>query len=104
VLICSNAHTLTAQADKGCEYDRVLEIDLNKLVPYINGPFTPDLATPIDQLAKRAKENKWPLEIKVGLIGKQTNINRKNAHIHRLVHKQQLRRHGPCGEHRPTGT
>lgn len=51
----------------------MIEINLSELVPHVNGPFTPDLAHPIDKLGKNAKENKWPSEIKVGLIGSCTN-------------------------------
>ncbi|AOW03830.1 aconitase family-domain-containing protein [Yarrowia lipolytica] len=60
-------------ADEGCEYDQLIEIDLNTLEPYVNGPFTPDLATPISKLKDVAVENGWPLEVKVGLIGSCTN-------------------------------
>lgn len=60
-------------ADAGCEYDEVIEIDLNTLEPYINGPFTPDLATPVSKMKEVAIENDWPLEVKVGLIGSCTN-------------------------------
>jgi aconitate hydratase len=54
-------------------YDQIIEIDLSKLEPHVNGPFTPDLATPISQLGARAKEKGWPMEIEVGLIGSCTN-------------------------------
>jgi len=54
-------------------YDQVIEIDLSKLEPHVNGPFTPDRATPISLMGKVAKENGWPLEISVGLIGSCTN-------------------------------
>ncbi len=60
-------------ADEGAEYDEVIEIDLNTLEPYVNGPFTPDLATPISKLKDVAVKNNWPLEVKVGLIGSCTN-------------------------------
>ncbi|CAN6612622.1 aconitate hydratase, mitochondrial [Trichomonascus vanleenenianus] len=60
-------------ADKGAEYDQVIEIDLNTLEPHVNGPFTPDLATPISKLKDVAVENGWPTEVKVGLIGSCTN-------------------------------
>jgi aconitate hydratase len=59
--------------DEGAEYDELIEIDLDKLEPHINGPFTPDLATPISKFAEAVKENKWPQELKVGLIGSCTN-------------------------------
>lgn len=60
-------------ADEGCEYDEVVEIDLNTLEPYVNGPFTPDLATPISKMKDVAVKNNWPLDIRVGLIGSCTN-------------------------------
>jgi len=59
--------------DPGCHYDQIIEIDLNTLEPHVNGPFTPDLATPISKLGERAKELGWPLEVKDGLIGSCTN-------------------------------
>jgi aconitate hydratase len=59
--------------DEGAEYDELIEIDLNTLEPHINGPFTPDLATPISKFKEAVKANKWPEELKVGLIGSCTN-------------------------------
>ncbi|CDK29664.1 unnamed protein product [Kuraishia capsulata CBS 1993] len=60
-------------ADAGAEYDQLIEIDLNTLEPHINGPFTPDLATPVSKMKEVAIANDWPLEVKVGLIGSCTN-------------------------------
>ena len=54
-------------------FDRVIEINLSELEPYINGPFTPDLATPVSEMKKAAAQNGWPLKIEVGLIGSCTN-------------------------------
>jgi aconitate hydratase len=54
-------------------YDQLLELDLNTLEPYLNGPFTPDLATPISQLKEVATKNGWPDKIEVALIGSCTN-------------------------------
>lgn len=54
-------------------FDQLIEINLSELEPHINGPFTPDLATPISQMGRVARENGWPLDIKVGLIGSCTN-------------------------------
>ena len=54
-------------------FDQVIEIDLNTLEPHLNGPFTPDLATPISKMSEAAKENDWPLNVEVGLIGSCTN-------------------------------
>ena len=50
-------------ADEGAEYDQVIEIDLNTLEPHINGPFTPDLATPVSKMKETAIANGWPLEV-----------------------------------------
>ncbi|HEY4110999.1 aconitate hydratase [Puia sp.] len=54
-------------------YDQVIEIDLNTLEPYVNGPFTPDLAWPISEFAKAVKDNNWPEKLEVALIGSCTN-------------------------------
>ncbi len=54
-------------------FDRVIEINLSELEPHINGPFTPDLATPISKFAQTVKENDWPQKLEVGLIGSCTN-------------------------------
>ena len=54
-------------------FDQLIEINLDELEPYINGPFTPDRATPISKMAEVAKENGWPTKIEVGLIGSCTN-------------------------------
>lgn len=54
-------------------FDEVIEINLDELRPHLNGPFTPDLATPVGQLGEKAKENGWPLKVDWGLIGSCTN-------------------------------
>lgn len=54
-------------------FDQVIEINLSELEPHINGPFTPDLATPISKMGEVAKENGWPLDVEWGLIGSCTN-------------------------------
>jgi aconitate hydratase len=54
-------------------FDRVIEIDLNTLTPHLNGPFTPDLATPIAEMAAAVKANNWPMDVEWGLIGSCTN-------------------------------
>jgi aconitate hydratase len=54
-------------------FDQVIEINLSELEPYINGPFTPDLATPISKMKEAAAKNGWPLKVEVGLIGSCTN-------------------------------
>lgn len=54
-------------------FDEVIEINLSELEPYINGPFTPDLATPISKMKTVAAEKGWPMNVSVGLIGSCTN-------------------------------
>ncbi|HYM94651.1 MAG TPA: aconitate hydratase, partial [Chitinophagaceae bacterium] len=60
-------------ANPGKYYDQLLELDLNTLEPYLNGPFTPDLATPISKLKEAVEKNGWPAKIEVALIGSCTN-------------------------------
>ena len=60
-------------ADPTKYFDQVIEIDLSTLEPHVNGPFTPDLAWPISKFAAAVKENGWPAELEVGLIGSCTN-------------------------------
>ena len=60
-------------ADPAKYYDQFIEINLSELEPYINGPFTPDLATPISQMKAAAEKNEWPVNVEVGLIGSCTN-------------------------------
>jgi len=69
----SREYAQELREDEGAEYDELIEIDLNTLEPHINGPFTPDLATPISKFKEAVKANKWPEELKVGLIGSCTN-------------------------------
>ncbi len=54
-------------------FDQVIEINLDELEPHLNGPFTPDLATPISKMKEAAAANNWPTKIEVGLIGSCTN-------------------------------
>jgi len=61
------------RADEGCQYDQIIEINLSELEPHINGPFTPDLATPLSEFKNAVEKNGWPEELKVGLIGSCTN-------------------------------
>ncbi|MGO4770789.1 aconitate hydratase [Flavobacterium sp. W22_SRS_FK3] len=60
-------------ADPEKYFDQVIEINLSELEPHLNGPFTPDLATPISKMKEEAIKNNWPLQIQVGLIGSCTN-------------------------------
>ncbi|KAJ3070670.1 aconitate hydratase [Podochytrium sp. JEL0797] len=61
------------RADAGCEYDKVIEINLSAVEPHINGPFTPDAATPISQFKHLVEKNGWPDKVSAGLIGSCTN-------------------------------
>jgi aconitate hydratase len=63
----------------------VVEIDLNTLEPHINGPFTPDLATPLSKFAAAVEKNKWPADLKVGLIGSCTNSSYEVCIIYYLL-------------------
>jgi len=68
---------LTADAEVYAEpekyFDQLIEINLDELEPHLNGPFTPDRATPISKMAEEAKANGWPTKVEVGLIGSCTN-------------------------------
>jgi aconitate hydratase len=72
-----NREHLTADIEISAEptkyYDQYIEINLSELEPYINGPFTPDLATPISKMKTVAEKNGWPVNVEVGLIGSCTN-------------------------------
>jgi aconitate hydratase len=71
-------------------YDQVIEIDLDTLEPHINGPFTPDRAFPISQFAKAVKENGWPAELKVALIGSCTNSSYEDIDRVTTIAKQAI--------------
>ena len=62
--------------DEGAQYDQVVEIDLSKLEPHINGPFTPDLSTPLSAFKDTVKANNWPTTFGAGLIGSCTNSSK----------------------------
>jgi len=54
-------------------FDKVIEINLSELTPHLNGPFTPDLATPVSEMKEKAVKNDWPLDVEWALIGSCTN-------------------------------
>ena len=54
-------------------FDQLIEINLSELKPHLNGPFTPDLATPVSEIGNKARVNDWPLKVDWGLIGSCTN-------------------------------
>ena len=68
----------------------MVEIDLSILEPHVNGPFTPDLASPIFKLLDAAKKNQWPLEVKDGLIGSCTNLSYEDMSTVASLMKQVL--------------
>lgn len=68
--LCADEEVL---ANPEAYYDRIIEIDLSTLEPYLNGPFTPDAATPISEFAEKVKANDYPRKMEVGLIGSCTN-------------------------------
>ena len=71
-------------------YDQIININLSELEPHINGPFTPDLATTVSGMAKAAKENGWPLDISVGLIGSCTNSSYEDISRAASIAKQAV--------------
>jgi len=69
-------------------FDDVIEINLSNLEPHLNGPFTPDRATPISKMADKAKKNNWPIKIEVGLIGSCTNSSYEDISRSASIAKQ----------------
>ncbi|MBT6128593.1 MAG: aconitate hydratase, partial [Candidatus Marinimicrobia bacterium] len=77
-------------ADPESYFDQVIEINLSELEPHLNGPFTPDRATPISEMAKAAEENDWPTDVKVGLIGSCTNSSYEDISRSASIAKQAV--------------
>ncbi len=71
-------------------YDQLIEINLSELEPHINGPFTPDLATPVSEMKKVAEKNGWPLDVSVGLIGSCTNSSYEDISRASSIAKQAV--------------
>ncbi len=71
-------------------FDQVIEIDLSTLSPHLNGPFTPDLATPIAEMSQVAKQNDWPLQVEWGLIGSCTNSSYEDLSRAASIAKQAV--------------
>ena len=69
-------------------FDEVVEINLSELEPHVNGPFTPDLAWPISKFAQAVRDNNWPKELEVGLIGSCTNSSYEDISRAASVAKQ----------------
>jgi len=71
-------------------FDQVIEINLDELMPHINGPFTPDLATPINEMKNKINKEKWPADIEWGLIGSCTNSSYEDLTRSASIAKQAL--------------
>ncbi|MFT5337787.1 MAG: aconitate hydratase [Sphingobacteriales bacterium] len=71
-------------------FDQVIEINLSELEPHVNGPFTPDRATPISQMRKEAEANGWPLKVEWGLIGSCTNSSYEDLSRAASIAKQAV--------------
>ncbi len=77
-------------ANPGQFFDQVIEINLSELEPHINGPFTPDLATPVSRFAEEVEKNGWPEKLEVGLIGSCTNSSYEDITRAASIAKQAL--------------
>ena len=71
-------------------FDEVIEINLSELKPYLNGPFTPDLATPVGEMNEKATKNGWPLDVEWGLIGSCTNSSYEDLSRAASIAKQAV--------------
>jgi len=71
-------------------FDQVIEIDLSELKPYLNGPFSPDLATKVGEMNEKATKNGWPLEVEWGLIGSCTNSSYEDLSRAASIAKQAV--------------
>ncbi len=71
-------------------FDELIEINLDDLTPHLNGPFTPDLATPVSEMSKVAKKNEWPIKVEWGLIGSCTNSSYEDLSRAASIAKQAV--------------
>ena len=71
-------------------FDQLIEINLDDLMPHINGPFTPDLATPVGEMRSKAKEGDWPIKVEWGLIGSCTNSSYEDLSRAASIAKQAV--------------
>ena len=71
-------------------FDQVIEINLSELEPHLNGPFTPDLATPVSKMKEEAEKNGWPLKVEWGLIGSCTNSSYEDLSRAASIAKQAV--------------
>jgi aconitate hydratase len=92
------ADSIAAYLNADCEvyecpdkyFDQVITINLDELEPYINGPFTPDKATPISKMKIEAEKNDWPKRVEVGLIGSCTNSSYEDISRASSIAKQAV--------------
>ena len=77
-------------ADPAKYFDEIIELDLNTLEPHLNGPFTPDLATPISKMKEAAAANGWPNKVEWGLIGSCTNSSYEDLSRAASIAKQAI--------------
>ncbi len=77
-------------ADPTSYFDEIIELDLNTLEPHLNGPFTPDLATPISKMKEVAAANGWPNKVEWGLIGSCTNSSYEDLSRAASIAKQAI--------------
>lgn len=71
-------------------FDQIIEINLSEMEPYLNGPFTPDLATPVSKMKEEAAKNNWPLKVEWGLIGSCTNSSYEDLSRAASIAKQAI--------------
>ena len=71
-------------------FDELIEINLDELTPHLNGPFTPDLATPVSEMSEVAKKNGWPIKVEWGLIGSCTNSSYEDLSRAASIAKQAV--------------
>ncbi|MFN9110718.1 MAG: aconitate hydratase [Bacteroidota bacterium] len=87
-------HHLTADpevyANPEQYFDQIIEINLDTLEPHLNGPFTPDLATPISKMKTEAEKNNWPVKVEWGLIGSCTNSSYEDLSRAASIAKQAI--------------
>jgi aconitate hydratase len=77
-------------ADPEKYFDQLIEIDLSELKPHLNGPFTPDLATPVGEMREKAIANGWPMDVEWGLIGSCTNSSYEDLSRAASIAKQAV--------------
>ena len=87
-------HHLTADAEVYANpeqyFDQLIEINLSELEPSLNGPFTPDLYTPVSRMREEAEKNGWPLKVEWGLIGSCTNSSYEDLSRAASIAKQAI--------------